>query len=104
MTKGTRLPAISHLKGALAVLDKQGKMPAAEVLASVRTMVQDAVAVLSEPDPVKQHLAFVLLALQQSTEVTERVIGGKNIVRVKIVELELYHYAMAQIHKLASKT
>ena len=98
-----KLPALGHLQGALLVLDKQGEHPAAEILANVRTMVQDAIAVLKEPDPVKQHIAFVLLALKQSTVVTERVIRGKTIVRVKVVELELYHYAMSQIHKIATK-
>ena len=98
-----KVPALGHLHGVLVVLDKQGKHPAAETLATVRTMVQDAITVLKEPDPVKQHIAFVLLALKQSTEVTERVIRGKTIVRVKIVELELYHYAMSQIHKIATK-
>lgn len=98
-----KVPALGHLQGALLMLDKSGSRPAAEVLASVRTMVQDAITVLKEPDPVKQHIAFVLLALKQSTEVTEKVIRGKAIVRVKIVELELYHYAMSQIHKIATK-
>ena len=98
-----RLPPINQLQGVLIVLDKQKSHLSANDLASVKGMVQDALEILKEPDREKQHVSFVLLAIQQSTEVVEKVIRGKLITRVKIVDLHLYNWAMAEIHNLVRK-
>ncbi|MCI2243801.1 hypothetical protein L3067_04160 [Xanthomonas sp. PPL568] len=96
-----KLPAISQLQGVLTVLDGRTKLPTVEILATIREMVSDALAVLQEPDPTKQRIAFVLLAIRQSTEVAQKVVRGKTITRVTVVDQQLYHWAIAEIHAMA---
>lgn len=96
-----KLTAESQLRGVLMVLDQKTKTPTAEVLGTIRAMVQDALEVLQERDPEKQRIAFVLLAVQQSTRVAIREVRGKRITRVTIVDQNLYHWALGEIHALA---
>lgn len=95
------IPALTQLQGALTVLDNRLKKPPAAVLADIRLMVQDAIAVLQEPDPLKQRIGFVLLAIQQSTEVKVVERNGKQVTKIKIIDLELYNWAMSEVHALA---
>ncbi|MDG2524633.1 hypothetical protein P6166_04580 [Stenotrophomonas sp. HITSZ_GD] len=99
--KPAKLPAESQLRGVLMVLDQKTKTPTAEVLGTIRTMVQDALDVLQERDPLQKRVAFVLLAVQQSTQVTQRTVRGKQLTRVTIVDQSLYHWALGEIHALA---
>lgn len=99
--KAGKLSPISQLQGVLLVLDNRSGRPTAEMLANVREMVGDALAVLSEPDPLKQRFAFVLLAIQQSTEVKVREVRGKRLTRVTIIDQALYNWAIEDIHALA---
>lgn len=99
--KATRLSPVSQLQGVLLVLDNRSGRPTAEMLANVREMVGDALAVMQEPDATKQKIAFVLLAIQQSTEVVVRLVRGKEITRVTVVDQPLYHWALREIHALA---
>lgn len=96
-----KLTAVSHLQGVLTVLDRKSKIPSAEVLDVIRQMVNDALEVLKERDPLKQRIAFVLLAVQQSTQVGVKEVRGKRITRVTIVDQPLYHWALEEIHSLA---
>lgn len=96
-----KLSAVNQLQGVLTVLDGKTKLPTAEVLTSIREMVSDALAVLQEPDPLKRRIAFVLLAVQESTEVNVREVRGKRITRVTVVDQPLYHWALEEIHALA---
>lgn len=96
-----RTAIASQLQGVLTVLDGKAKVPTAELLATIREMVSDAMAVLQEPDPTKQRIAFVLLAVQQSTQVAVREVRGKRITRVTVVDQPLYHWALEEIHSLA---
>ncbi|KRG47359.1 hypothetical protein ARC20_03245 [Stenotrophomonas panacihumi] len=96
-----KLSAVNHLQGVLTVLDGKTKLPTAEVLTAIREMVSDALAVLQEPDPLKRRIAFVLLAVQESTEVNVREVRGKRITRVTVVDQPLYHWALEEIHALA---
>jgi hypothetical protein len=86
----------------LSVIDNRSKQPPATVLAAMRDMVQDAITVLQEPDPIKQRIGFVLLAIRESTEVRE-VKGqtGKTVYRVKVVDQPLYSWAMHQVHAMS---
>lgn len=95
------MPAISQLQGVLTVLDGRTKLPTAEILVTIREMVSDALAVLQEPDPATQRIAFVLLAIRQSTEVQIKQIRGKSITRVSVIDQPLYHWALAEIHAMA---
>ena len=95
------LPPLAQLQGVLTVLDNRAKRPASEVLAAVGGMVRDAIAVMQEPDPFKRRIGFVLLAIQESTEVRQFQRNGKTLTRVRVVELDLYNWAMAEAHSLA---
>jgi len=100
--KAPKLSPVNQLQGVLVVLENQkAKSPTAELLAAIREMVSDALAVLQEPDPTKQRIAFVLLAVQQSTQVAVKVVRGKRLTRVTIVDQPLYHWALEEIHSLA---
>jgi hypothetical protein len=96
-----KLSAESHLRGVLTVLDRKSKTPTAEVLDVIREMVSDALEVLQERDPLKQRIAFFLLAVQQSTQVAVRTVRGKELTRVTIIDQGLYHWALREIHALA---
>lgn len=99
--KAPKLSPISQLQGVLLVLDNRSGRPTAEMLANVREMVGDALAVMQEPDPTKQKIAFVLLAIQQSTDVVVRMVRGKELTRVTVIDQPLYHWALREIHALA---
>lgn len=100
--KTARLSPVSQLQGVLVVLENQkAKSPTAELLLAIREMVSDALAVLQEPDATKQRIAFVLLAVQQSTQVAVKVVRGKRLTRVTIIDQQLYHWALEEIHSLA---
>ncbi|MFN4160458.1 MAG: hypothetical protein ACK4FW_00500 [Stenotrophomonas sp.] len=99
--KKPRLSPVSQLQGVLVVLDGRTKIPTAELLSTIRGMVSDALAVLQEPDATKQKIAFVLLAIQQSTDVAVRMVRGKEITRVTVIDQPLYHWALREIHALA---
>ncbi|MFK3845299.1 hypothetical protein [Stenotrophomonas sp. NPDC078853] len=94
------LSPISQLQGVLLVLDNRSGRPTAEMLGSIREMVSDALLVLQEPDPVKQRIAFVLLAIQQSTSLEKRTIRGKPHTRVVVIEQALYNWAFEEIHSM----
>lgn len=104
MTVAKRKPKIAaetHLRGVLMVLDQKTKTPTAEILATIRQMVSDALDVLQEKDPLTKRVAFVLLAVQQSTQVAVKTVRGKELTRVTIVDQGLYHWALREIHALA---
>ncbi len=95
------LSPLSQLQGVLTVLDNRAKRPTPEVLAAVGSLVRDAIAVMQEPDPFRRRVGFVLLAIQESTEVRQFVRNGKTLTRVRVVDLDLYNWAMAEAHVLA---
>lgn len=99
--KPRRLPPINQLQGALAVIDNRAKRSPTAVLSAVREMVQDAIAVMQEPDPLKQRLAFIVTAIVQSTEIRTYQRTGKTVERAHIVDPELYHWAIARVHEIA---
>ncbi len=96
------MPALQQLQGALLVLENRGKRPTSEVITAATDIVRDAIAVLQEPDPLKQRLAFVLIAIRQSTEVKTFNRSGKVMKLARITEPELYHWAMTQVHEMAN--
>jgi len=99
--RALKVSPISQLQGVLLVLDNRSGRPTAEMLANVREMVGDALAVMQEPDATKQKIAFVLLAIQQSTEVTVRQVRGKPVTRVNVIDVSLYNWAITEVHLMA---
>jgi hypothetical protein len=89
------------LKGILMVLDNRTKRPTVEMLSSIREIARDALDVLAERDPIKQRIGFILLAIQQSTEVKVKMIKGNRVTRVTIHDATIYHWALEEIHALA---
>lgn len=89
------------MNGILLTLDNRHKRPTVELLDLVREMAKDAITVLKEPDPVKQKVGFILLAIQQSTEVKFITSGRKRVTRVTILDHTIYNWAMEEIHALS---
>jgi hypothetical protein len=79
-----------------------GKNPHA-LIKSVQKMNLDSIEVLKQPDPLLQRIGFVVLALQQSSEVHVRTLNGKRLTRITIKDKHLYEWAMEEIHLLPEK-
>lgn len=95
-------PAALQLRGIVHLIERKGGKATPSVLADIRQLALDALDVLSMPDPRAQRVATVLLVLRQCTSVKTRVINGKSIDRVTIVDQQGYGWAMAQIHELGA--
>jgi len=93
--------ALTSMQGIVFALDSRDKRPTVELLDMVRRLASDAITVLKEPDPVKQKIGFILLAIQQSTSVEVKMINRKRITRVTILDNTIYNWAMEEIHALA---
>lgn len=98
--KKARDTAIVKLQTALNTMNTPGMTPAT-ALNLVRGMVQDALDLIQESDPLKKRVAFIVLALQESTEVHVVALRGKEHERILIRDRPLYEWAMKQVHKLA---
>lgn len=92
---------LAQLKGVVTVLENRRQQTPAKVLEAVSVMVRDAIEVLQEPDPLRRRIDFAFLAIRQSTEVRTYTQNGKELTRVRVVDLELYNWAMAQVHEIA---
>lgn len=90
------------LRGLLYVIDKN-KLPPVDLIAHIKESVKEAITILTEPDPFLRRVSFVLLAIEQSTAVDIKFINGKPITKVKIVDLNLYNWALDQVHKMAGE-
>lgn len=93
-------PAHAHLRGVLHLIDQGGKHPTAQLMVEIQKLVRTAVDVLMEPDPLKQRIAFILLAIRQATEVKEVKGLTKTVMRVRIIDQVMYTWALHEIHKL----
>lgn len=100
-TKKSKVSVEGALKGILMVLDNRTKRPTVELLSNIREIASDALDVLAEKDPAKQRLGFIVLALQQSTEVKVVKQGGKRFVRITVHNKTIYDWAMEEVHSLA---
>lgn len=94
-------PAWSHLRGALHMIDQAKGRPSAELLVNIRLSVQSAVDVLLEKDPLKQRIAFILLAIKQSTHVYTKMVFGKPKEFATIKDPSLFAWAVHETHKIA---
>lgn len=88
------------LRGLLYVIDRT-KLPPVEIIAHIKETVKEAVTLLTTPDDFQKRVSFVLLAIEQSTQVEVKQVNGRAITKVKIVDLNLYNWALDQVHKMA---
>jgi hypothetical protein len=102
MTTPRKTTAAGYITGILMTLDNRSKRPTVELLNDIKSYAADALAILHEPDPDKQKLGFIALAIQQSTAVKFITHGKKTVTRVTILDLDLYNWAIAEVHKLAA--
>ncbi len=72
-----------------------------KLLEAIGDRVRSAVDLLKEPDKDKQRIGFILLAIQQSTEVRKHIRNRKEVTRVHVIDQDLYHWGMGQLHTLA---
>lgn len=93
--------ALAPMQGVLHALEASRGTPSPEFLRELAKNVRSALDQLLAPDPLRERMEFVLLAIRTSTRVKKVV--GINMVettRVQIRDLELYNWAMEQVHSL----
>ncbi|MGS0577230.1 hypothetical protein ACQR5V_21440 [Xanthomonas oryzae pv. oryzicola] len=98
--KKSRDSAVAKLQMALSTISTPGMTPSS-ALTLVKSMVQDALDLIQEADPLKKRVAFIVLALQESTEIRVVALRGKEYERILIRDHPLYEWAMRQVHQLA---
>lgn len=101
MTGARKPTALGTMQGILLLLEARNKRPTAELLDQIKQLTSDAITVLREPDPDKQKIGFILLAIQQSTDVKVITSGKKRVTRVTILDHTIYNWALEEIHALA---
>lgn len=100
--KKSRDAAVTRLRSVLSQLEMRspagGVSPA--VLNNVVGLVEEAIDLIQEADPLKKRVAFIVLALQESTEIHVVALRGKDHERILIRDRPLYEWAMRQVHEL----
>ena len=100
--------AHGHLSGILHLLNEHKGKPSKELLEQIQTSVKSAVDALLEHDELKQKIAFILIAIKQSTNV--KIVNVHNPAtgkfdkprtRVTVIDATLYEWAIHRIHTLA---
>jgi hypothetical protein len=103
MSAKRKLRLEQNLNGVKYTIESwDGKNPHS-LIKKIQDMNLDAIEVLKQPDPLLQKISFVVLALQQATEVKVRELNGKRLTRVAILDKDLYEWAMHEIHLLPEK-
>lgn len=97
--KKSREAAVVKLRAALSMMETKG-MTASSVLSQIKGMVEEAIDLIQEADPLKKRVAFIVLALQESTEIHVVALRGKDHERILIRDRPLYEWAMRQVHEL----
>ncbi len=97
--KRSREAAVVKLRAALSMMETKG-MAASSVLSQIKGMVEEAIDLIQEADPLKKRVAFIVLALQESTEIHVVALRGKDHERILIRDRPLYEWAMRQVHEL----
>lgn len=93
--------ALAPLRGVLHALEAIREPPSPELLRELSKNVRSALDQLVAPDPLRERMEFVLLAIRTATSL-KRVSGVNDITatRVTIHDLPLYNWAMEQVHHL----
>lgn len=89
------------MRGVIHQLDAWDGTKPKEFILHLRKQIVDVVDLLQQPSSQLKHLGFIVLAFQQSTEVTAKVLNGKRVTRIAIRDKELYEWALEEVHKLA---
>lgn len=96
-----RREAIAGLEGVIQLVETPNARPTAKLLESISGRVREAIELLQVPDSDRKQIDFILLAIQQSTQIRVHNRGGKVLKRVQIIDPELYHWSIARLHELA---
>ncbi|TAA11288.1 hypothetical protein EA658_16625 [Pseudoxanthomonas winnipegensis] len=96
-----RKDAIAGLESVIRLAETPGARPSPKLLEAIGNKVRDSIELLKEPDPEKQRVGFILLAIKQSTDVRKFLRNGKEVRRVYVTDLDLYTSGMDQLHNLA---
>jgi hypothetical protein len=95
-------PAYATLRGILHVIDNHKGKPTADMLTTLRQQTLRVFDLIEEGNPIVQRAGFVILALKQSTQSTVKIVNGKRLNRVAIIDHELYSWAIEQVHDIVS--
>ena len=80
--------------------DSEGKDPAL-LIQNIQSHARSALELLqSGADPFEEKLGFIILALRNSTSVSQETINGRMITRITYTNLDMFNWAMAELHKL----
>ncbi|WOB24739.1 MULTISPECIES: hypothetical protein [Xanthomonas] len=97
----SRKQAIAGLESVIQMAETPNARPTIKLLESISAGIREAVDLLRTPDSARKRLDFMLLAIQQSTEIKVHERNGAVLRRAHIIDPELYHWAMSQLHELA---
>jgi hypothetical protein len=82
------------------IQDSDGKDPAL-LIQNIQSHARSALELLqSGADPFEEKLGFIILALRNSTSVTQDTINGRLITRITYTDLDMFNWAMAELHRL----
>ncbi|USJ00871.1 hypothetical protein MUG10_00985 [Xanthomonas prunicola] len=96
-----RQEAIAGLEGVIQLAETPNARPTIKLLESISGRVREAIDLLQAPDSTRKRVDFILLAIQQSTEIRVHNRNGVVLKRVRIIDADLYHWSIAQLHELA---
>jgi hypothetical protein len=103
MSGKRKLRLEQNLNGIRYTIESWDGKDARSLICKIKDMNLDALEVMKQPDPLLQKISFVVLALQQATEVNVRELNGKRLTRITILDKDLYEWAMHEIHLLPEK-
>ncbi|MGW8276067.1 hypothetical protein [Xanthomonas axonopodis] len=96
-----RREAIAGLEGVIQLAETPNARPTIKLLESISGRVREAIDLLQAPDSTRKRVDFILLAIQQSTEIRTYSRNGNVLKRVHIIDPDLYHWSIAQLHEMA---
>ena len=86
----------------LAIKATKGK-PTTELMSWIGDHIRNTRDVLLEPDPVRQRADMIVIALRQSTRITERMVFGSLRQTVDVIDEPLYAWACASAHQMPAR-
>lgn len=93
--------ASERIKQILRIIqDSEGKDPAL-LIQNIQSHARSALELLqSGADPFEEKLGFIILALRNSTHVTQKTVNGRVMTKLTYTNLDMFNWAMAELHKL----
>ncbi|MGX9958537.1 hypothetical protein ACW0US_07125 [Xanthomonas euvesicatoria] len=96
-----RREVIAGLEGVIQMVETPNARPTVKLLESISGRLREAIDLLQVPDSTRKRVDFILLAIQQSTEIRTYNRNGNVLKRVHIIDPDLYHWSISQLHELA---